>query len=82
MAEAVKSRDLWQMSAASAEDRLRALEAQAEAPGPRGSDRRFDQLRRFLARELHPDLAGEDAVARGLREALFKRVWAKIETLQ
>ncbi len=80
--EAVKSRDLWQMSSAAAEDRLRLLQAESEMPGPRGSDKRFDQLRRFLARELHPDLAGEDCAARSLREALFKRVWAKIETLQ
>ena len=81
-AEAVKSRDLWQMSAEAAEGRLRLLEANDETPGPRGADKRFDQLRRFLARELHPDLAGEDNAARNVREALFKRVWAKIEALQ
>ena len=81
-AEAVKSRDLWQMSAEAAEVRLRLLEAEGTMPGSRDSDKRFDQLRRFLARELHPDLAGEDGAARSVREALFKRVWAKIETLQ
>ena len=82
VSEAVKSRDLWQMSAEAAEGRLRLLDAQDEAPGPRRTDKRFDQLRRFLARELHPDLAGEDSAARNVREALFKRVWAKIEALQ
>ena len=81
-AEAVKSRDLWQMSAEAAEGRLRLLEAESEMPGRSSADKRFDQLRRFLARELHPDLAGEDTAERSVREALFKRVWAKIETLQ
>ncbi len=83
-AEAVKQRDLWQMTAAAAEDRLRVLQAELDAPAAatRGNDRRFEQLRRYLARELHPDLAGEDLRERALREALFKRVWAKIEQLQ
>ena len=83
-AEAVKQRDLWQMTATAAEDRLRLLQAELDAPAAaaRGSDRRFEQLRRYLARELHPDLAGEDLRERTLREALFKRVWAKIEQLQ
>jgi hypothetical protein len=81
-AEAIKQRDLWQMTASSAEERLRVLQAESDGPGGAGRDRRFDQLRRFLARELHPDLAGEDGADRAVREALFKRVWAKIEQLQ
>lgn len=82
-AEAVKQRDLWQMSANSAEDRLRAMQAELEGPSDaKGPDRKFNQLRRFLARELHPDLAGADGPERAVREALFKRVWAKIEQLQ
>jgi hypothetical protein len=80
--EAVKQCDLWKLSAAAAEERLRALQAEADRPAPKGIDKRFDQLRRFLARELHPDLAGDDNSERLLREALFKRVWAKVEQLQ
>ncbi len=82
-AEAVKQRDLWQMSANSAEERLRMLQAELEGPSDaQGPDRKFNQLRRFLARELHPDLAGAEGPERAVREALFKRVWAKIEQLQ
>jgi hypothetical protein len=81
--EASKQRDLWQLTASAAEDRLRALQAELDAPSTsRSGDKRFDQLRRFLARELHPDLAGDNRQERQLREALFKRVWAKIEQLQ
>ena len=82
-AETAKQRDLYQMSAAWAEERLRAMQAELDGPAEeRGADKKFNQLRRFLARELHPDLAGEDAAERHLREAIFKRVWAKIEQLQ
>lgn len=81
--EAAKQRDLYQMSATAAEDRVRRLQTQVDGPDDeRGPDRKFNQLRRYLARELHPDLAGEDAAERAIREALFKRVWAKIEQLQ
>jgi hypothetical protein len=81
--EAEKQRELYRLSAAAAEDRLRDLQAEQEtAPVAKGADKRFDQLRRFLARELHPDLARPDTPERAVREALFKRVWAKIEQLQ
>jgi hypothetical protein len=83
--EAEKQCALWQMSASAAEDRALALQAALEsgaANGPRGADQRFDSLRRFLARALHPDLAGADPAARVIREEIFKRVWAKIEELQ
>ncbi len=82
-AETAKQRDLYQLSAIAAEDRLRAMQAALDGPQEeRGPDRKFNQLRRFLARELHPDLSGEDAAERTLREVIFKRVWAKIEQLQ
>jgi hypothetical protein len=82
--EAEKQCALWQMSASAAEDRALALQAALEGggSGPRGADQRFEQLRRFLARALHPDLAGSDQAARAIREEIFKRVWAKIEELQ
>ncbi len=82
-AETAKQRDLYQLSATAAEDRLRVMQSALEGPQEeRGPDRKFNQLRRFLARELHPDLSGEDAAERALREVIFKRVWAKIEQLQ
>ncbi len=82
-AEIGKQRDLYQLSAMAAEDRLRVLQAALEGPPEeRGADKKFIALRRFLARELHPDLSGEDAAERVFREAIFKRVWAKIEQLQ
>jgi hypothetical protein len=84
LTEAEQQRDLYQLSSAAAEDRLRLMQADLESmPVQKGGvDKRFDQLRRFLARELHPDLARADTPERTVREALFKRVWAKIEQLQ
>jgi hypothetical protein len=43
-------------------------------------DERLTTLKRLLARELHPDQPGTQA-ERGLREALFKRLWPKLEAL-
>jgi len=82
--EAEKKCALWQMSASAAEDRAQALQAALDSGGggARGPDPRFEALRRFLARALHPDLAGGDPVARAIREEIFKRVWSKIEELQ
>jgi hypothetical protein len=83
LAETAKQRDLYQMSAIAAEERVRLLQHSEIEPlaGPSG-DKRFNQLKRFLARELHPDLSGEDVVERRVREQIFKRVWAKIEQIQ
>ena len=78
-AEAEQQRDLWRMTATSAQERLAAFEVPG-TPEP-GADKRFDQLKRLLARELHPDLAA-DAEEKRVREVIFKRVWAKIEQLQ
>ena len=77
--EAELQRDLWRMTAKSAQERLAAYEAPG-GPEP-GLDKRFEQLKRLLARELHPDLAA-DADEKRVREVIFKRVWAKIEQLQ
>ncbi len=83
LAEAEKQRDIYQMTMAATEERLRGVQAEYESmPISRAMDKRFDQLRRFLARELHPDLVAAGTPERELREALFKRVWAKIEQLQ
>jgi hypothetical protein len=83
LTEAEKQRDLYQLSATAAEERLKDMQSEYETvPMVKGGDRRFDQLRRFLARELHPDLVGPDSPERAVREILFKRVWSKIEQLQ
>jgi hypothetical protein len=81
--DAAKQRDLYETTANAAETRVRLLQVELDGPpDERGPDKKFNQLRRFLARELHPDLAGEDAAERMIRETIFKRVWAKIEQLQ
>jgi hypothetical protein len=61
-----------------AERRVAELENRPRAT-PAG-DERLTMLKRLLARELHPDQPGTPA-ERGLREALFKRLWPKLEAL-
>jgi hypothetical protein len=61
-----------------AERRVTELESR---PRPTAAgDERLTTLKRLLARELHPDQPGSPA-ERGLREALFKRLWPKLEAL-
>lgn len=79
LAEAEQQRDMWRMTAISAQDRLAAQGASGLLD--LAADKRFEQMKRLLARELHPDLAASDDERR-LREDLFKRVWAKIEKLR
>ncbi len=62
-----------------------------EAPEPQGSptrergDPRIEQqleaVRRLIARELHPDSSPGDEPARAVKEALFKRVWPRMQAL-
>jgi hypothetical protein len=61
-----------------AERRVTELEGRPRAT--LAGDERLTTLKRLLARELHPDQPGTPA-ERGLREALFKRLWPKLEAL-
>lgn len=58
-------------------DQLRSSRASPD----RAWDARFQQLRTLVLRELHPDHASEGSVDRALREAAFKSLWPKIESL-
>ena len=59
-----------------------ALARLAEAERHQGAARQFDELKRCLARELHPDLAGTDASERCFREQIFKSVWSRLAEIE
>jgi hypothetical protein len=72
----IAERESWKRRALAAEGRMMTEEADE-------MDRhRFDALRRLLARELHPDYAPSDHGDIGLREALFKSIWPKVEQIE
>ena len=63
-----------------AEARAIAAEAKIADVSP-GRDRRFDELRRVLARELHPDHAEADGIEKLVRAEIFKTLWPQIERI-
>jgi hypothetical protein len=73
-----RSAEAAQRRALVAERRVTELESRPRTT-PAG-DERLTTLKRLLARELHPDQPGSPA-ERSLREALFKRLWPKLEAL-
>ncbi len=79
----VAERDEWEHRARAAEKAAETLRgARPDAPG---AEAKYASLRRFLARELHPDNApadnGPTDGARAIRAELFKLVWAEIARL-
>lgn len=72
----IAEREAWKRHALAAEARMLTEEADE-------MDRhRFDELRRVLARELHPDYAPANCADLPLREALFKSIWPKVEQIE
>jgi uncharacterized protein YhaN len=60
----------------------RAIAAEAKiAEATAGKDPRFDELRRLLAREFHPDHAKADGIEKVVRAEIFKTLWPQIERI-
>jgi hypothetical protein len=72
----IAEREAWKRRALAAEARMLTEEADEM------DRRRFDALRRVLARELHPDYAPTNCGDLPLREALFKSIWPKVEQIE
>ncbi len=78
----IAERDEWERRARAAEHEADGLRA---APGAaataKDGDPKYAALRRFLARELHPDAAPAPDAVRSAKSELFKLVWAEIARL-
>lgn len=82
----VAERDEWERRARVAEHETETLRtAAAAAPGSaaaaKDADPKYAALRRFLARELHPDATPAADAVRSVKSELFKLVWAEIAKL-
>ena len=80
----VAERDEWERRARVAEQEVEGLRTAAVA-GPaaaaKAGDPKYAVLRRFIARELHPDSAPASDEVRAAKSELFKLVWAEIAKL-
>lgn len=79
--ETLRKRDEWERRALVAEALAADFEAKAAKPEVLVSDKRFDALRRFLAREFHPDHSKVEGIDKIVRAEIFKHVWPKIEEI-
>ena len=75
-------RDRWKRQAQMAQSRIDELEAALTRASIRKEDKRFSELRRFLAREFHPDNAVADGIEKIVRTEIFKKMWPKIEEIE
>jgi hypothetical protein len=77
---AIAQRDEWERRALAAERETAGLRPNAPLAGD-GPSQKYQQLRRFIAREFHPDHVSETASDRGQREELFKILWAEVSRI-
>ena len=72
---AIAERDEWEQRARAAQAELDGLRAASGAPA------KYAALRRFIARELHPDATPATGPVLAAKSDLFKLVWAEITRL-
>jgi hypothetical protein len=73
---AVAQRNQWEKRALAAEEKL--ANADSAQGGP---NKKYEHLRRFLAKEFHPDHTSSSGIEKLVRTEIFKMVWAKVEEL-
>ena len=78
-----QQRESWKVRALMAEAQL--LEATAKTSnngrGQNISDVRYGSLKRFLAKQFHPDHAPGQGIEKIVRNEIFKEIWNEIEHL-
>jgi hypothetical protein len=72
----IAQREEWRARALAGEELL-----EAECNRHAGSQDRFDALRRFVAKELHPDFCTGGQLEKLMRQECFKKLWPEIERL-
>jgi hypothetical protein len=78
-----QQRESWKARALMAEAQLLAAIAKTggDARGQNVSDVRYAALKRFLAKQFHPDYAPGDGIEKIVRNEFFKEIWNEIERL-
>ena len=78
-----KQRESWKVRAMMAEVQL--LEATLKTSNNGGcqnvSDLRYASLKRYLAKQFHPDYAPGQGIEKVVRNEIFKQIWSEIDRL-
>jgi len=72
---AVAQRDEWERRALAAESML------ANGSGKLGDRAKFETLKRFIAKEFHPDHSSTSGFEKLIRTEMFKLIWVKVEEI-
>jgi phage/plasmid-associated DNA primase len=77
-----QQRESWKVRALMAEAQLLETTTRTSNNGnPHGSEVRYLSLKRYLAKQFHPDHAPGDGVEKAVRNEIFKEIWSEIERL-
>jgi hypothetical protein len=78
-----QQRESWKIRALMAEVRLREATTKISNAGAchNVTDVRYASLKRYLAKQFHPDYAPGRGIEKIVRNELFKEIWSEIERL-
>ena len=78
-----QQRESWKVRALMAEAQLRKATAETGNNGGRDNvtDVRYASLKRYLAKQFHPDYAPGQGIEKIVRNEVFKEIWNEIERL-
>jgi hypothetical protein len=78
-----QQRESWKVRALMAEAQLRKATAETDNNGGRQNvtDVRYASLKRYLAKQFHPDYAPGRGIEKIVRNEIFKEIWNEIDRL-
>ena len=76
-----QQRESWKHRALAAEAGLDEATAKISNSGGRVSDLRYATLKRYLAKQFHPDYATGQGIEKIVRNEIFKEIWREIDRL-
>jgi hypothetical protein len=74
-----EQRESWKVRALMAEAQL--LEATANGASQKVADLRYASLKRYLAKQFHPDHSPGEGIEKIVRNEIFKEIWNEVDRL-
>ena len=74
-----EQRESWKVRALIAEAQL--LEATADGASQKVADLRYASLKRYLAKQFHPDHSPGEGIEKIVRNEIFKEIWNEVDRL-